>query len=120
MTIWRLRMCTRKFHLFNVSPHCGHTTVSLTSRLIGGGGGCEKGAAAVEAGGCEKGAGAEAGGSYKILEGPTKSCGAMKVRYSQFYLVKRMTRGLGTETISTYSQTLNVGVECECPVGHFW
>ena len=62
MTVWRLRMCTRKFRLFNVSPHCGHTTVSLTLRLIGGGGGCEKGIAAVEDGGCEEGAAVEDGG----------------------------------------------------------
>lgn len=33
--------------------------------------------------------------------------GKLALRVSQFYLVKRMIRGLGAETISTYSQTLN-------------
>ena len=33
--------------------------------------------------------------------------GQLALRVSQFYLVKRMIRGLGAETISTYSQTLN-------------
>ena len=39
---------------------------------------------------------------------PSKSpSGRQALRVSQFYLVKRMIRGLGAETISTYSQTLN-------------
>lgn len=38
---------------------------------------------------------------------PKSPSGPLALKVSQFYLVKRMIRGLGAETISTYSQTLN-------------
>lgn len=38
---------------------------------------------------------------------PKSPSGPQTTEVSQFYLVKRMIRGLGAETISTYSQTLN-------------
>lgn len=38
---------------------------------------------------------------------PKFPSGPLALDVSQFYLVKRMIRGLGAETISTYSQTLN-------------
>ena len=38
---------------------------------------------------------------------PKFPSGPLALEVSQFYLVKRMIRGLGAETISTYSQTLN-------------
>lgn len=38
---------------------------------------------------------------------PKSPSGPLALEVSQFYLVKRMIRGLGAETISTYSQTLN-------------
>ena len=42
-----------------------------------------------------------------IVAGSCRSFPQDSWRFVQFYPVKRMTRGIGDETFSTYSQTLN-------------
>lgn len=45
--------------------------------------------------------------AYRANPDRRSPSGPQALDVSQFYLVKRMIRGLGAETISTYSQTLN-------------